>query len=140
MLALQPRERLTLGGARPPCRCRAGATLSAGRSALAGGRRAAPARRSVRLPTSAAAPGCPRVGALGGVQGGRWAWAWDVRELVFALDAVRKELRGFQSTPELYFWNARGSRGESASGPERRGGTGLLVQGRWKMSQENLSR
>src|SRR5499427_706773 len=24
----------------------------------------------------------------------------------FLLDAVRKELRGFQSTPELYFWNA----------------------------------
>jgi peptide/nickel transport system substrate-binding protein len=24
----------------------------------------------------------------------------------FTLDAVRKELRGFQSTPELYFWNA----------------------------------
>ena len=24
----------------------------------------------------------------------------------FALDAVRKEVRGFQSTPELYFWNA----------------------------------
>ncbi len=24
----------------------------------------------------------------------------------FALDAVRKELKGFRSTPELYFWNA----------------------------------
>jgi len=24
----------------------------------------------------------------------------------FALDAVRKDVRGFQSTPELYFWNA----------------------------------
>ena len=24
----------------------------------------------------------------------------------FTLDAVRRELRGFQSTPELYFWNA----------------------------------
>jgi hypothetical protein len=24
----------------------------------------------------------------------------------FLLDVVRKDLRGFQSTPELYFWNA----------------------------------
>jgi len=24
----------------------------------------------------------------------------------FALDVVRKDVRGFQSTPELYFWNA----------------------------------
>ena len=29
----------------------------------------------------------PRVVALFGVQGWRWAWARDVRELVFALDA-----------------------------------------------------
>ena len=33
------------------------------------------------------AAGVPRVVALFGVQGGRWAWARAVRELVFALDA-----------------------------------------------------
>jgi DNA primase len=31
--------------------------------------------------------GVPRVVAIFGVQGWRWAWARDVRELVFALDA-----------------------------------------------------
>ena len=30
---------------------------------------------------------CPRVMAIFGVQGWRWDWARDVRELVFALDA-----------------------------------------------------
>jgi len=24
----------------------------------------------------------------------------------FALDVIRKEVRGFSSTPELFFWNA----------------------------------
>jgi len=55
------------------------------------GRRARSARRLraclPRLAASAAAPGGPRVVALGGVQGWRGAWARDVRELVFALDA-----------------------------------------------------
>ena len=34
------------------------------------------------------AAGVPRVVAIFGVQGWRWAWARDVRELVFALDAA----------------------------------------------------
>jgi hypothetical protein len=31
--------------------------------------------------------GVPRVVAIFGVQGWRWDWVWEVRELVFALDA-----------------------------------------------------
>ena len=34
------------------------------------------------------AAGVPRVVAIFGVQGWRWAWSRDVRELVFALDAA----------------------------------------------------
>ena len=52
------------------------------------------------------AAGVPRVVAIFGVQGWRWAWARAVRELVFALDAAAA---GPQQGPALARQAARGS-------------------------------
>ena len=86
------------------------------------------------------AAGVPRVVAIFGVQGWRWAWAREVRELVFALDA---DAAGQQQWRALARQAALRGKGVEVLPPEAYGGhkdvneawmAGALTIGAWSVA------